>query len=228
MKHLGLARPLPAQFSDENRRVLREAADSVQVAVDVNRRELDRARERRVVAERAADVEANDQGRAGRGRVLGWGTGDKTHTADQSRDSAGHTVRSSALLVLTNGVLASTWSRDRNGSVKCGFPRIATTPKLKPAASSWSTGRVSRSTRCWASFLNHSCSAFSAWMGPRQSSASAPGSVPRGAPPTPSIALRPRTEMRAGVPKRPNRNHVIPRTPTQPRNANPSVPPMPR
>src|SRR5690242_12433394 len=227
MEHLSLPRPLPAQFPDEDRRVLREAADSVQVAVDVNRRELDRATERRVVAERAADVEANDQSRAGRGSVLGWGTGEKTQAADQSRDSAPHTVRSSALLLLTNGVLASTWSRDRNGSVKCGFPRIATTPKLKPAASSWSTGRVSNSTRCCASFLNHSCSAFSAWIGPRQSSASA-GSVPRGAPPpTPSIALRPRTEMRAGVPNRPNRNHVMPRTPTQPRNANPRVPPMP-
>src|SRR5207244_8824259 len=108
MEHLGLPRPLPAQFPDENRRVLCEAAHSVQVAVDVNRRELDRATERRVVAERAADVEANDQGRAGGGGVHGWGAGETTEAAGQSRDSARHTVRCSALWLVTDGGREST------------------------------------------------------------------------------------------------------------------------
>ena len=42
--------------------------------------------------------------------------------------------------------------------------------------------------------------------------------------PRPSIACRPRMASSAGVPNRPNRNHVIPRTPTHPPNASSSVP----
>src|SRR5205807_786089 len=102
---------------------------------------------------------------------------------------------------------------------------ITTTRKLNPLATSCSTGKVSSSIRCWASFLNHSCSALSALIGPRQNSTSAVAAA-RTAP-TPSIAFRPRMARRAGVPNRPNRNHVMPRTPTHPSRASPRVPTIP-
>src|SRR5207248_8860871 len=87
---------------------------------------------------------------------------------------------------------------------------ITTTRKLNPLATSCSTGSVSSSIRCWASFLNHSCSALSALIGPRQNSTSAVAAA-RTAP-TPSIAFRPRMASSAGVPNRPNRNQVMPRS----------------
>src|SRR5438128_1072750 len=105
---------------------------------------------------------------------------------------------------------------------------MTTTPKLKPAARSWRMGSDMSSKTSLPSFLNHSVSFFSALIGPCQKSA--PTGPPLGAPVPCSCpnACRPRRPMSAGAPKRPNRNHVIPRTPTQAKNASPSVPTTPR
>src|SRR3989442_8976486 len=228
VKHLRLPGTLAAQLTHEDRRVRLQPADAVQVAVDVERRKLDRPVETGVAPERAADVQADHQRRPGR---LGALRGRARHHAqpqNQCRDATPHDAPPSTVWVLPVakiGVLWSTWSSDRNGRLKCGLPMITTTKKLNPLATSCSTGKVSGSIRCWASFLNHSCSALSALIGPRQYSASAVAAA-RTAP-TPSIAFRPRMARSAGVPNRPNRNHVMPRTPTHPSRASPRVPTIP-
>src|SRR5882762_3019229 len=228
VEHLGLAGTLPAQLPDEDRRVGLQSADPIQMTVDVERRKLDRPGEAGVAAERATDVEADHERRT---RSLGLFRGRARHRAqpqDQCGDATHHDAPPSTVLVFPVwkiGVLWSTWSSDRNGRLKCGLPVITTTRKLNPLATSCSTGKVSSSIRCWASFLNHSCSALSALIGPFQNSTSAVAAA-RTAP-TPSIAFRPRMASNAGVPNRPNRNHVMPRTPVHPRSANPSVPTTP-
>src|SRR2546430_10922064 len=168
-------------------------------------------------SERAADIEADHQLRPGRLGPLRRRAREDAERQRQARDATPHDAPPSTVLVLPVwkiGVLWSTWSSDRNGRLKCGLPMMTTTRKLNPLATSCSTGRVSNSIRCWASFLNHSCSALSALIGPRQNSTSAVAAA-RTAP-RPSIAFRPRMASSAGVPNRPNRNHVMPRTPTHP------------
>ena len=76
--------------------------------------------------------------------------------------------------------LARTWSSERNGNEKVGWPRITTTAKFTAAARICSTGSVISSNTSRASFLNHSASALSAAIGPRQNSGSIP--VPTVAP----------------------------------------------
>src|SRR5437667_2058435 len=229
VEHLGLAGTLASQLADKDRSVRLQPVHAVQMGVDVERRELDRPVEVGVPPERATDIHADHQRRAGRRGPFRGRTRHHAERYDQCRDASGHGPPPSTVWVLPVakiGVLWSTWSSDRNGSVKCGLPMITTTRKLNPAATSWSTGSVSSSTRCCASFLNHSCSALSALIGPRQDSRSAAG-LGRAAPCCPSIAWRPRMARRAGVPNRPNRNQVMPRTPVQPRNARPRVPTTP-
>src|SRR5947208_3708411 len=224
VEHLGLPGTLAAQLTHKDRRVRLQPADAVQVAVDVERRELDRPIETGIAPERATDVEADHERRP---RSLGLFRGRARHRAqpqDQCGDATPHDAPPSTVLVLPVwkiGVLWSTWSSDRNGKLKCGLPMMTTTRKLNPLATSCSTGRVKSSIKCWASFLNHSCSALSALIGPRQNSASAVAAA-RTAP-RPSIAFRPRIARSAGVPNRPNRNHVMPRTPTHPRRASARV-----
>src|SRR5947208_4617080 len=228
VEHFGLAGALPAQLPDEDRRVRLQPADPVQMAVDVERRELDRPAETGIAPERAADIEADHQRRPGRLGPLRRRARHDAERQNQCRDPMPHHAPPSTVLVLPVwkiGVLWSTWSSDRNGRLKCGLPMMTTTRKLNPLATSCSTGRVNSSIRCWASFLNHSCSALSALIGPRQNSTSAVAAA-RTAP-RPSIAFRPRMASSAGVPNRPNRNHVMPRTPTHPSRANPSVPTIP-
>ena len=106
--------------------------------------------------------------------------------------------------------------------MKVGRPMITTTAKFAPAASSWSTGSEISSNSSRASFLNHSDSAFRAWIGPRQKSGSIAAAV---GPPTfaPAMFSRARMPSSAGVPNRPNRNQVMARTPIHPKDANPSV-----
>src|SRR5881398_3959641 len=133
------------------------------MAVDVERRELDRPVETGIAPERAADIEADHQRRPGR---LGPLRRRARHDAQRKcRDATPHDAPPSTVLVLPLrkiGVLWSTWSSDRNGRLKCGLPMMTTTKKLNPPATSCSTGRVKSSMRCWASFLNHSCSALRA------------------------------------------------------------------
>src|SRR2546426_8732432 len=229
VEHLGLPGTLAAQLPHEDRGVRLQSAHPVQMAVDVERRELDRPTETGIAPERATDVEADHERRP---RSLGLFRGRARHRAqpqDQCGDATPHDAPPSTVLVLPVwkiGVLWSTWSSDRNGKLKCGLPMMTTTRKLNPLATSCSTGRVKSSIKCWASFLNHSCSALSALIGPRQNSTSAVAAA-RAAPCCPSIAFLPRMASRAGVPNRPNRNHVMPRTPTHPSRANPSVPTIP-
>src|SRR5438034_5014017 len=228
VEYLGLPSTLPAQLSDEDRRVRLQSADPVQVTVDVQRRELDRPVEIGVAPERAADVQPDHERGPGRLGPLRRRARCHPEGEDQRRDATPHGAPPSTVWVLPVakiGVLWSTWSSDRNGRLKCGLPMITTTRKLNPLATSCSTGKVSSSIRCWASFLNHSCSALSALIGPRQNSTSAVAAA-RTAP-TPSIAFRPRMASSAGVPNRPNRNHVMPRTPTHPSRASPKVPTIP-
>src|SRR2546430_1973861 len=224
VEHLGLPGPLAAQLPHEDRRVRLQSAHPVQMAVDVQCRELDRPLELGIRPERATDVEADHERRP---RSLGLFRGRARHRAqpqDQCGDATPHDAPPSTVLVLPVwkiGVLWSTWSSDRNGKLKCGLPMMTTTRKLNPLATSCSTGRVKSSIKCWASFLNHSCSALRALIGPRQNSTSAVAAA-RTAP-RPSIAFRPRIASSAGVPNRPNRNHVMPRTPTHPRRASARV-----
>src|SRR6266540_313446 len=228
VEHLGLARTLAAELPDEDRRIPLQPPDAVQVRVDVERRELDRSVETGVVTERAADVQADHERRPGRPSLLRRRARHDAERQRECRDATPHDAPPSTVWVLPVakiGVLWSTWSSDRNGRLKCGLPMMTTTKKLNPLATSCSTGRVSSSIRCCASFLNHSCSALSALIGPRQNSASTV--APARTAPRPSIAFRPRMARSAGVPNRPNRNHVMPRTPTHPRSANPSVPTTP-
>src|SRR5438046_473110 len=198
------------------------------MAVDVERRELDRPVETGIAPERAADIEADHQRRPGRLGPLRRRARYDAERQDQGRDATPHDAPPSTVWVLPVwkiGVLVSTWSSDRNGRLKCGLPMMTTTRKLNPLATNCSTGRVKSSIRCWASYLNHSCSALSALIGPRQNSTSAVAAA-RTAP-TPSIAFRPRMASSAGVPNRPNRNHVMPRTPTHPSMASARVPTTP-
>src|SRR2546421_4532390 len=155
-----------------------QSAHPVQMAVDVERRELDRPIETGIAPERAADVQPDHERRPGRLRLLRRGARYDAERQDQCRYATPHDAPPSTVLVLPVwkiGVLWSTWSSDRNGRLKCGLPMMTTTRKLNPLATSCSTGRVSNSIRCWASFLNHSCSALRAVIGPRQDSTSAIG-----------------------------------------------------
>src|SRR3989454_3288120 len=225
---LGVPGTRAAELTYEDPRVRLQPADAVQVAVDVERRKIDRPVETGVAPERAADVQTDHECRPGRLGPLRRRARDDAERQDQCRDATPHDAPPSTVWVLPVakiGVLWSTWSSDRNGRLKCGLPMITTTKKLNPLATSCSTGKVSSSIRCWASFLNHSCSALNALIGPRQNSASTVAAA-RTAP-TPSIAFRPRMASSAGVPNRPNRNHVMPRTPTHPSRASPKVPTLP-
>src|SRR5437667_146233 len=141
------------------------------MAVDVERRELDRPVETGIAPERAADIEADHQRRPGRLGPLRRRARYDAERQDQGRDATPHDAPPSTVWVLPVwkiGVLVSTWSSDRNGRLKCGLPMMTTTRKLNPLATNCSTGRVKSSIRCWASFLNHSCSAliasFSTWI----------------------------------------------------------------
>src|SRR5213079_3671687 len=189
VEHLGLAGTLPAQLPHEDRRVRLQSADPVQMAVDVERRELDRPVETGISPERAADIQPDHERRPGRLRLSRRRARCDAERQDQCRYATPHQAPPSTVLVLPVwkiGVLCSTWSSDRNGRLKCGLPMMTTTRKLNPLATNCSTGRVKSSIRCWASFLNHSCSALSALIGPRQNSTSAVAAA-RTAP-TPSIA----------------------------------------
>src|SRR2546421_726007 len=212
VEHLGLPGTLAAQLPDEDRRVRLQPAHPIQMAVDVERRELDRPVETGSAPERAADVQPDHERRPGRLRLFRRRARYDAERQDECRYATPHQAPPSTVLVLPVwkiGVLCSTWSSDRNGRLKCGLPMMTTTRKLNPLATSCSTGRVSSSIRCWASFLNHSCSALSALIGPRQNSTSAVAAA-RTAP-RPSIAFRPKMASSAGVPNRMNRkNHRSP------------------
>src|SRR3989442_13834956 len=179
------------------------------------------------MAERAAYVDANHEGRGGWGRILGRAArpeGERQPNDDCERPA--HQRAPSATLP-ANGVLASTSSIERNGRAKCGRPTKITKPKLKPAAISWRIGNNSSSQPSRTCLWNHSRSALSALIGPCQKSRS--GGAPPGAPAPCACAnaCRPRRPISPGAPKRPNKNHVIPPTPTQPKNASPIVPNTP-
>src|SRR5438105_5817520 len=96
------------------------------------------------------------------------------------------------------------------------------TAKLMAAAKSWSTGSVSSSNMRFASSWNHAVSALRAAIGARQISGCAAAAAGR-AVPSCSIDCLESTASNAGVPKRPNRNHDIPRTPNHPNEARASV-----
>src|SRR2546428_12099640 len=148
------------------------------MGVDVERRELDRPVEVGVPPERATDIHADHQRRAGRRGPFRGRTRHHAERYDQCRDASGHGPPPSTVWVLPVakiGVLWSTWSSDRNGSVKCGLPLITTTRQLKPAAISWTTGSGSSSPRGCPSFLNHSGSALKALHGPPQKPRPPPG-----------------------------------------------------
>src|SRR2546422_684615 len=230
MERLRLAGPHPAHRAHEHRGRDAQAAQPVQVRVDVQPGELYRVVVQPRVAKRAAHVDPEDyrvvggllaalllcRGSAGRdGRR-------EQHHLNASTVHAAPPGTTCLPLAVISGVLASTCSRLRNGSVKVGRPTITTTKKFTPAASSCSTGSEISSNTSLASFLNHSDSRFSASIGPFQKSGSI-GATPVPVMPVPASFWRPRMPSSAGVPNRPNRNHVIARTPTQPNDANAKV-----
>src|SRR5437667_123353 len=123
------------------------------MAVDVERRELDRPVETGIAPERAADIEADHQRRPGRVGPLRRRARYDAERQDQGRDATPHDAPPSTVWVLPVwkiGVLVSTWSSDRNGRLKCGLPMMTTTRKLNPLATNCSTGRVKTSNRATA------------------------------------------------------------------------------
>src|SRR3989442_4238633 len=126
--------------------------------------ELDRPVETGVAPERAADVQTDHECRPGRLGPLRRRARHDAQRERECRDATPHDAPPSTVWVLPVakiGVLWSTWSSDRNGRLKCGLPMITTTKKLNPLATSCSTGKVSSSIRCWASFLHHPCAGLS-------------------------------------------------------------------
>src|SRR2546421_9847959 len=107
------------------------------MAVDVERRELDRPVETGIAPERAADIEADHQRRPGRLGPLRRRARYDAERQDQGRDATPHDAPPSTVWVLPvgkSGVLVRTWSSDRHRSVKCGLPLMATTRKVEPRA----------------------------------------------------------------------------------------------
>src|SRR5207244_11526504 len=66
VEYLGLPGTLATELSDEDGRVRLQPTDPIQMAVDVERRELDRPVETGVAPERAADIQADHECRPGR------------------------------------------------------------------------------------------------------------------------------------------------------------------
>src|SRR5205823_12353180 len=113
------------------------------MAVDVERRELDRPVETGIAPERAADIEADHRRRSGRLARLRRRAREYAERQRQASDATPHAAPPSTALVLPVwkiGVVWSTWSSDRNGRLKCGLPMMTTTMKLNPLATSCSTG----------------------------------------------------------------------------------------
>src|SRR5713101_3450939 len=140
MKRFRLSDSLAAERADEDVRRLLQAAEAMHVRVNVQPREVGGFLEQGRVAERAADVQPDDERRAGRGGVRRRLAADQRDQGCRPRHEAAHQRPPSVAAFPANGVAASTSSIDRNGREKWGRPVMTTTPKLKPAASSWRMG----------------------------------------------------------------------------------------
>src|ERR1700694_5090621 len=194
------------------------------MGVNVERREAQRGVELAAFPERAGNVETHDERRARRRQVRL-----RRHRTqaeeEQSRDGSLHRA-TSPLTRAGKCDAAITSSIDLKGNVKWPRPVNTTKAKLSPAATTWSTGSDMSSNNSRDSLRNHSRSALSAAIGPRQKSPIA-DACETAAPCSWPNACRPSKPIMAGAPKRPNRNQVMPRTPTQPKKARPIVPNTP-
>src|SRR5690348_11752643 len=115
---------------------------------------------------------------------------------------------------MESGVEACTSSNERKGKVKCGRPSSTTSQKLKPAASSCSTGRVSSSNISRASFLNQSTSALSAAIGAFQNSGCFGGGQISATAVAQGFARQYRNQRRSAIPAEEEPGHAAHAQPT--------------
>src|SRR2546422_10331063 len=110
VEHLGLAGTLPAQLPHEDRRVRLQSADPVQMAVDVERGELDRPAETGVAPERAADVQPDHERRPGRLGPLRRRARHDAQRERKCRDATPHDAPPSTVWVLPVAKIGVLWS----------------------------------------------------------------------------------------------------------------------
>src|SRR5207302_9472107 len=96
----GLARPPAAELPHDDRRVRLQSADPVQMAVDVERRELDRPVETGISPERATDIQPAHERRPGRLRLSRRRARCDAERQDQCRYATPHQAPPSTELVL--------------------------------------------------------------------------------------------------------------------------------
>src|ERR1043166_6464853 len=145
---------LAAERADEDVGRLLEPADAVHVRVDVQRRVAHRLVEIPALAERPGDVEPHDQRVSGGRRVRRRLTADEAE-GQQPGCEAFHRASPRATSPVTRAgkcVAAIKSSIDLNGSVKCGRPVKTTNRKLRPAATTCSTGSDTNTSRAMTAF----------------------------------------------------------------------------
>src|SRR6266704_4368624 len=163
---LRLSDMLAAERTHEHVGGLLQTAQPVDVSVDVQRRVAHRIIELAALAERAGDVESDDERGTRRGRVRRRFAADEPE-GEQPHYGALHRA-TSPLTRAGKCVAANTSSMDLNGSVKWPRPVNTTNRKFIPDATTWSTGSDASSNSSRDSLRNHSSSALRALMGPFQ------------------------------------------------------------